>query len=166
MLQHVGSALPFHLALPCLPSTETLDSGLLMSCRALSACACAVLAVLLLGLSILMFAGKHRRFIVATVVEELRPVLKKSGVNATVGEPKLSGAQQAQHSQHVSAEDYLQDVGQISRLNRVIFVHVPKTGGTTIEESSLFRDARKFHATVGHSDAETLNLDASSSLEI
>ena len=40
---------------------------------------------------------------------------------------------------------------QISRKNRLIFVHVPKTGGSTIEASALFDDARVYHRVEGHS---------------
>ena len=55
---------------------------------------------------------------------------------------------------------YRQDFGQLSRKNKAIFVHVPKTGGSTIEDSRLFEDAQKFHNTKGHSEAEVLTLDA------
>ena len=46
---------------------------------------------------------------------------------------------------------YKTDKGmQISRENKVIFVHTPKTGGSTIEHSSLFDDARAHHTVGGH----------------
>lgn len=40
---------------------------------------------------------------------------------------------------------YENDIGCISRVNELIYVHVPKTGGTTIEKSSLFLDARQMN---------------------
>lgn len=43
------------------------------------------------------------------------------------------------------------EVFQISRVNKLIFVHIPKTGGSTIESSSIFNDARKYHAVGAHS---------------
>jgi len=60
----------------------------------------------------------------------------------------------------INRRDYRRDFGQISRKNKAIFVHVPKTGGSTIEDSGLFEDAQPFHNTKGHSDAEMLTLDA------
>eukprot|EP00565_Helicotheca_tamesis_P006965 CAMPEP_0185729584 /NCGR_PEP_ID=MMETSP1171-20130828/6437_1 /TAXON_ID=374046 /ORGANISM="Helicotheca tamensis, Strain CCMP826" /LENGTH=384 /DNA_ID=CAMNT_0028398459 /DNA_START=102 /DNA_END=1256 /DNA_ORIENTATION=- len=38
----------------------------------------------------------------------------------------------------------------ISRKNKLLYVHVPKTGGTTMEHSSLFDDARDYHPLGGH----------------
>jgi len=45
---------------------------------------------------------------------------------------------------------YKTDKGLISRQNKLIYVHVPKTGGTTILRSPLFNDARRFHPLGGH----------------
>ena len=45
---------------------------------------------------------------------------------------------------------------QISRKNKLVFAHVPKTGGTTIETSSLFADARTNHPVGGHWEIESL----------
>lgn len=39
---------------------------------------------------------------------------------------------------------------QISREHRFVFVHVPKTGGTSFERSKVFDDARQFHQIGGH----------------
>jgi len=57
-------------------------------------------------------------------------------------------------SRSVSASDsdlYMKDgSGQISRKNRLIFVHVPETGGSAIEHSHLFDDVRQHHPVGGH----------------
>lgn len=38
----------------------------------------------------------------------------------------------------------------ISRENRLVYIHVPKTGGSTVERSTLFADANAHHAVGGH----------------
>ena len=48
----------------------------------------------------------------------------------------------------------------ISRNNRLIYVHTPKTGGSSIENSFLFDDARQFHAVGGHFNVEHMTLNA------
>jgi len=48
---------------------------------------------------------------------------------------------------------------QISRTNRLIFVHVPKTAGSLVERSQLFADARKYHAIGGHYSVTEMKAD-------
>ena len=131
------------------------------------ACACSLAALLSLGLSVLRFArpGKYWRFDSArtTFWEELRPsAIKKPGaaesphLRATPsGHPKKKGKKP---KWKLPAKDpaYDKDVGQISRENKLIFVHVPKTGGSTIEQSKLFYDAKRHHPIGGHTKAEKL----------
>jgi len=38
----------------------------------------------------------------------------------------------------------------ISRENRLVYIHVPKTGGSTVERSALFADANAHHPVGGH----------------
>ena len=138
------------------------------------ACACSLAALLSLGLSVLRFArpGKYWRFDSARTSfwEELRPsapdkpdVVKSVHVPATLP-GQLSKAQKVtkgtipHNTWTVKDEEYKNDVGQISRTNRVIFVHVPKTGGSTIEQSTLFNDASKHHSVGSHNPAERLTL--------
>mmetsp|Transcript_6560 Transcript_6560/g.9613 ORF Transcript_6560/g.9613 Transcript_6560/m.9613 type:complete len:330 (+) Transcript_6560:141-1130(+) len=70
--------------------------------------------------------------------------------------PSLRQKQQQQsvfpNEKNLPLEDqYKSDhVFQISRLHKLLYVHIPKTGGTTIEVSSLFDDARAHHAVGGH----------------
>jgi len=47
--------------------------------------------------------------------------------------------------------ELVEDVGCTSRENKLIYVHIPKTGGSTIEQSTLFSDARlpRSHYTIG-----------------
>ena len=42
-------------------------------------------------------------------------------------------------------KSYRYDLGVTSRVNKLIYVHVPKTGGTTIEKLPLFDDSRAFY---------------------
>lgn len=50
-----------------------------------------------------------------------------------------------------SINQYLTDRTQtISRENKLIYVHTPKTGGASLERSVLFDDARKEHEIGGH----------------
>lgn len=51
---------------------------------------------------------------------------------------------------------------QISRTNRLIFVHIPKTAGSLIEKSQLFADARKNHAIGGHWSVTEMKADLAS----
>jgi hypothetical protein len=51
---------------------------------------------------------------------------------------------------------------QISRTNRLIFVHIPKTAGSLIEKSQLFADARKYHAIGGHWSVTAMKADLAS----
>lgn len=131
------------------------------------ACACSLAALLSLGLSVLRFArpGKYWRFDSArtTFWEELRPsAIKKPGaaesphLRATPsGHPKKKG-KKPKWKLPVKDPAYDKDVGQISRENKLIFVHVPKTGGSTIEQSKLFYDAKRHHPIGGHTKAEKL----------
>lgn len=38
----------------------------------------------------------------------------------------------------------------ISRANKLVYVHLPKTGGSSVEHSALFDDSRSHHAVGGH----------------
>ena len=140
------------------------------------ACACSLAALLSLGLSVLRFArpGKYWRFDSArtTFWEELRPsAIKKPGAaesphlratpSGLLKKQKDTKGTTRQKTWTVKDAEYNNDVGQISRTNRVIFVHVPKTGGSTIEQSTLFNDARKHHAVGSHNKAARLMLAAS-----
>ncbi|CAE7875537.1 unnamed protein product, partial [Symbiodinium necroappetens] len=135
------------------------------------ACACSLAALLSLGLSVLRFArpGKYWRFDSArtTFWEELRPsAIKKPGAaesphlratpSGLLKKQKDTKGTTRQKTWTVKDAEYNNDVGQISRTNRVIFVHVPKTGGSTIEQSTLFTDARKHHAVGSHNKAARL----------
>jgi len=131
------------------------------------ACACSVAALLSLGLSVLRFArpGRYWRFDSAhtTFWEELRPshlnkpdAVKSVHLRATPsGHPKRKG-KKPKWMRPVKDPAYDKDVGQISRTYKLIFVHVPKTGGSTIEQSKLFYDAKKHHPIGGHTRAEIL----------
>ena len=135
------------------------------------ACACSLAALLSLALSVLRFArpGKYWRFDSArtTFWEELRPSgLNKLGTVKSVhlratpsGHPKRKG-KKPKWTRPVKDPAYDKDVGQISRTYKLIFVHVPKTGGSTIEQSKLFYDAKKHHPIGGHTKAEKLLPDA------
>ena len=59
-----------------------------------------------------------------------------------------------------TANPYRTDIGATSRKNSLIYVHVPKTGGSTIEHSSLFLDARRYHTPWGHHSIEKMTKDA------
>ena len=48
----------------------------------------------------------------------------------------------------------------ISRENKLIYVHTPKTGGSSVENSVLFDDARFYHAVGGHFNVEHMTLNA------
>ncbi|CAE7194858.1 unnamed protein product [Symbiodinium natans] len=136
------------------------------------ACACSLAALLSLGLRVFKF-GKYLRFdsARATFWEDLRPALNMpDAVNslpdrATIatpsGHPNKKGKKGKMPTgrlpgARVKDAEYDKDVGQISRINKVIFVHVPKTGGSTIEQSKLFYDAKKHHPVGGHTHAEKM----------
>lgn len=61
---------------------------------------------------------------------------------------------------------YATDWGCVSRKHNLIYVHNPKTGGTTIEKSPLFDDVRFYlrkgirPGTGGHSDIGSMMIDA------
>jgi len=48
--------------------------------------------------------------------------------------------------------ELVEDVGCTSRENKLIYVHIPKTGGSTVERSTLFSDARRpaSHYNIGN----------------
>ena len=48
----------------------------------------------------------------------------------------------------------------ISRKNKLIYVHIPKTGGSSVENSALFDDARAHHNVGGHFTLEHMTLNA------
>ena len=48
----------------------------------------------------------------------------------------------------------------ISRANRLVYIHTPKTGGSSVENSALFDDARSHHTVGGHFSVEHMTLDA------
>mmetsp|Transcript_17934 Transcript_17934/g.51391 ORF Transcript_17934/g.51391 Transcript_17934/m.51391 type:complete len:333 (+) Transcript_17934:1-999(+) len=48
----------------------------------------------------------------------------------------------------------------ISRTNHLVYIHTPKTGGSSVENSALFDDARSHHAVGGHFDVQYMTLNA------
>ena len=48
----------------------------------------------------------------------------------------------------------------ISRKNKLIYVHSPKSGGSSVENSDLFDDARSHHLVGGHFSLELMTLNA------
>lgn len=59
-----------------------------------------------------------------------------------------------------SIDPYLTDEGMtISRTNELIYVHTPKTGGSSVGKSSLFDDARERHPIGGHYRIEAMTKD-------
>ena len=151
---------------------EETAAGLMNSFALACACACSLAALLSLGLRVFKF-GKYLRFdsARATFWEDLRPALNMpDAVNslpdrATIatpsGHPNKKGKKGKMPTgrlpgARVKDAEYDKDVGQISRINKVIFVHVPKTGGSTIEQSKLFYDAKKHHPVGGHTHAEKM----------
>ncbi|KAL3775027.1 hypothetical protein HJC23_002694 [Cyclotella cryptica] len=52
------------------------------------------------------------------------------------------------------------DFNVISRENKVVYIHVPKTGGSTFERSTLFADANAHHPVGGHLPVEDVMRNA------
>ena len=48
----------------------------------------------------------------------------------------------------------------ISRVNKLLYVHIPKTGGSSLEESALFQDAWAHHQIGGHRPIDFMTQDA------
>ncbi len=48
----------------------------------------------------------------------------------------------------------------ISRANKLVYIHTPKTGGSSVENSALFDDARSHHAVGGHHAVGAMTLNA------
>mmetsp|Transcript_21529 Transcript_21529/g.24484 ORF Transcript_21529/g.24484 Transcript_21529/m.24484 type:complete len:301 (+) Transcript_21529:166-1068(+) len=55
---------------------------------------------------------------------------------------------------------YRTDYGCISRDHKLAYVHIPKTGGTTMEYTYLFDDAKKHHPVGGHHEVGIMMNDA------
>jgi hypothetical protein len=74
-----------------------------------------------------------------------------------INESRKSPLETKQHLHHL----YKSDVGCTSRVHNLIYVHVPKTGGTTIEHiDTLFEDAKEHHAISGHFGISFMMKDA------
>ena len=158
------------------PAFRTASARALMRLRVLVCTfACNVAVLLTVGLSVLrarLRGGQHRRFGPVdphSISEEARtsprPVIPPSSSRPSEGSKRQRPPEKptvsfpvlkAFDGSFINRSDYLKDFGQLSRKNKVIFVHVPKTGGSTIEDSRLFADAQKFHNTKGHSEAGVL----------
>jgi len=81
----------------------------------------------------------------------------------TLAAPHISLAQKCSTDHVTDASLYATDKWmQISRTNRLIFVHIPKTAGSLIEKSQLFADARKNHAIGGHWHVTEMKADLAS----
>ena len=96
-------------------------------------------------------------------LRKIRPNAKKQTVNKIVRCMSLvatiffldSLGMQKMNSRYLLAdratkELYSRDRGCTSRENKLVYVHLPKTGGTTIERTSLFKEAALFHQISGH----------------
>jgi hypothetical protein len=55
---------------------------------------------------------------------------------------------------------YQSDVGCVSRKHNLVYVHVPKTGGTTIENISLFEDGGLHHSLTDHQTIDVMMKDS------
>ena len=77
--------------------------------------------------------------------------------------PKKQKKQRHRSTQSSSIDKALYETDgtmSISRANKLVYIHTPKTGGSSVENSVLFDDARSHHTVGGHFSVDHMTLDA------
>lgn len=82
--------------------------------------------------------------IVATILLAVNSYLSSTKSSSMIRKLSLRDLDSLDYNYKIEKAKH--DLGCISRRNKLLYVHIPKTGGSTIEESELFDDARELAA--------------------